>query len=73
MNRKTKGFKRQKEIDFDDMTNDPEGTQEIILMSIEERETEMKQLNDYEELYSCIPPQQRDIVSIIEASNIASL
>jgi len=73
MNRKTKDFKREKEIDFDDIISDHEGTQEIIQMSAEECEAEMAQLNDHEELYHCIPPQQRDIVSIIEASDIASL
>ena len=73
MKRRMKGLKREKDIDLDGIFSDQEGTQEIILVSVKEREAEMAQLNDREELYSCIPPQHKDIVDIISAANISSL
>lgn len=59
--------------DFNDFINGSEETAGIVFSTETERLAEMAELNDEEQLYSCMPPQQTDIVSIIEASNIASL
>lgn len=56
-----------------DFINGSEETAGIIFSTEAERLAEMEQLNDHEELYKCMPPQQADIVSIIEVSDIASL
>ncbi|MCK5642990.1 MAG: hypothetical protein KAJ19_19440 [Gammaproteobacteria bacterium] len=64
----TSALREERDEEIHAFSNPP-----IVFVTREEREAEMAQLNDHEELYHCIPPQNRDVVDIIKASDIASL